>query len=67
MTRHSFKKWFVPALLAVTTLATAHAKTLYVKTDSDDNADGESWATAYKTVSKALVLSTVGADGKIAF
>jgi len=30
------------------------AKTIYVKTNGDDTANGASWATAYKTVSRAL-------------
>ena len=39
---------------------TLQAKTIHVKTDGSDTADGASWATAYKTVTKALAGAASG-------
>jgi len=60
------KTCLLPALLAAATLITAHAKTIYVTPDGDDTAnDGESWAAAYQTVTKAIAAATVDSGDEI--
>jgi len=59
------KSILLPALLALATLAAAHAKTLYVKTDGDDSADGESWDSPYKTITKAIAAATLDSGDEI--
>ena len=47
-------------LMLLITTSTLTAKTIYVKTDGSDSNNGNSWATAYQTLQKALENAVAG-------